>query len=178
MRKSVLLLSAAVVLFSAACTKTGPQGPQGVQGPQGQTGATGPAGVDGNANVVGSAPFTVTDWTRNGNVYYADFSLPTITSSVVNSGIVEVFKKYGTTDWTNLPDISGKTSTVFNFYNGGFSIYVQNSDGTLPTYPGTQTFRTVVITSSQRMANPKTNWKNYKEATIAAGLESAAPVAQ
>ncbi len=179
MRKSVLLLAAAVVMFSAACTKTGPQGPQGVQGPQGQTGAAGANGVDGtNANVVGSAPFTVTAWSQNGNYYYADFSLATITNSVVNSGIVEVFKKYGTTDWTNLPDISGKTSTVFNFYNGGFSIYVQNSDGTLPAYPGTQTFRTVVITSTQRIANPKTDWKNYKEATIAAGLESAAPVAQ
>jgi hypothetical protein len=134
--------------------------------------------VDVNANVVGSAPFTVTDWQRDGNMYYADFELATITYNVVSSGIVEVFKRYGTTDWSNLPDINGKTTTVFNFYEGGFSLYVRNSDGTLPLYPGSQTFRTVVITSTQRMANPNTNWKDYNAASRAISAASATPVAQ
>ncbi|MCF8451136.1 MAG: collagen-like protein [Taibaiella sp.] len=158
MKKIILLLLASSVFIFTGCVKTGPPGPQGSQGPQ---------GPQGNANVIGSDPFTVSSWSKTGNTYYADFSSPDITTAIVDNGIVSVFKSYGANEWSPLPDISGKTSTVFNFYDNGFSIYVQNSDGTEPLFPGAVTFRMVVISSSLRQANPNTDWNNYKE-TMAA----------
>ena len=169
MKKLVLLLLAGSLLTVTACKKTGPVGPQGAQG---QPGKNGVDGVDGNANVRGTAPFTVSSWTLNGSVYSASFTDNDITASIVDRGIVEIFKSYGTNEWTNLPDINGKTSTVFNFYDNGFTIYIQNSDGTTPANPGSVTFRTVIISASQKQSNPNTNWKNYNEAIAAL---SAAP---
>lgn len=148
MKKLVLMLLVAATLVATGCTRVGPVGPQGPQG---------------NANVIGSNPFTVSSWSRNNNTYFADFSSSDITASIVDFGIVSIFKSYGTNEWSPLPDINGKTSTVYNFYDGGFSIYIQNSDGTEPLFPGSVTFRMVVISSSLREANPNTNWKSYTE---------------
>lgn len=145
-----MLLASSLFVFTG-CVKTGPPGPQGAQGPQ------------GNANVIGSDPFTVSSWSKTGNTYSADFSSGDITPAIVDLGIVSIFKKYGTNEWSPLPDINGKTSTVFNFYDNGFSIYIQNSDGTDPGFPGSVTFRMVVISSSLRQANPNTDWRNYNE---------------
>jgi hypothetical protein len=160
MKKIFLLMIAGSLLIFSGCRKTGPQGPQGIPGP---------AGIDGNANVIGTAPFTVygNTWTLANGSYSATFTDPDITPDIVDKGVVEIFKSYGTNRWTNLPDINGITSTVFDFYDGGFTIYVQNSDGSTPANPGTQIFRTVIISASQKQANPKTNWKNYNEAVAA-----------
>jgi len=143
------------LLIVNGCAKKGPKGDPGPQG---------------NANVIGSAPFTVysTGWTLANGLYSASFSDPDITPTIVDRGVVEIFKSYGTNEWTNLPDIdpNGITSTVFDFYDNGFTIYVQNSDGSTPN-PGTQIFRTVIISPSQKQAHPHTNWKNYNEAIAA-----------
>ena len=153
MKKLILLLLAGSVFTLNSCTKSGPQGP---------------AGADGNANVIGiNRVVTVSSWTLTGTTYSATFPDPNITSDIVSNGVVEVYKAYGTNEWTNLPDINGITSTVFDFYVGGFTIYIQNSDGTTPANPGTISFRDVIISASQRQAHPNTNWKNYNEANAA-----------
>jgi hypothetical protein len=154
MKKIVFMLLAAATLIATGCTRVGPVGPQGPQGQQ---------GPQGNANVIGSNPFTVSSWSRTGNTYFADFTSSDITPAIVDYGIVSIFKGYGTNQWSPLPDINGRTSTVFNFYDGGFSIYTENSDGSEPAFPGNVTFRMVVISSSLREANPNTNWKSYTE---------------
>lgn len=164
MKKLFFLLLAGSAIFFNSCTKTGPMGPQG------QTGAQGP---QGNANVIGSDAFSVSSWTLTNSVYSASFTDADITSDVDAHGVVEVFKLYSDGTWTNLPDINGKTSTVFNFSTGAFDIYIQNSDGTVPANPGTQTFRVVVIAPSQRQAHPNTNWKNYNEAMAAINADKA-----
>lgn len=156
MKKIFLLLIAASAFVFTGCTKTGPPGPTGPQGPQ------------GNANVIGSKPFTVTNWTYETsiNMFTATFSSSDITPDIVDFGIVSVFKSYGTNqtpEWTPLPDVNDNISTVYNFYDGGFKIYVQSTDGSTPPPPGAVTFRMVVISSSQMKANPNTNWHNYKE---------------
>ena len=174
------MLAGSLLIFNS-CKKTGPVGPQGPQGATGATGPAGPAGqngLDGNANVIGTSPFTVSSWTLTSGIYSATFSDADITPAIVDKGIVEIFKSYGTNEWTNLPDINGITSTVFNFYDNGFTIYIQNSDGSTPTAPGSQTFRVVIISSSQKQANPKTNWKNYNEAMTALNSTSAPAVSQ
>lgn len=162
-----MLLAAGTLAFSG-CTKTGPPGPQGVQGPQ---------GPQGNANVIGSDPFTVSSWSKDGNMYYANFSSSDITTDIVDRGIVSVFKSYATSagpEWSPLPDVNGNVSTVFNFYDNGFSIYVQNTDGTTTAFPGSVTFRMVVVAPSQKQANPNTNWNNFQDAMRALQSPAAA----
>ena len=165
MKKVILLLLAGSVLTFSSCTKTGPAGPQG------------PAGANGNANVIGSNPFSVSSWDFSSHVYSATFTDNDLSSSVVNNGLVEIYKQYPDGSWTNLPDIDGITSTVYNFYQGGFVISILNSDGSNPSAPGTISFRTVIVPSSVRLAHPNTNWKNYNDA-MAALADKAAPVAQ
>jgi hypothetical protein len=164
MKKLILMLAAGSLILFNSCTKTGPQGPVGPQGP---TGPTGPAGQNGNANVIGSGKtFTVNNWqySTTNNYYYASFSDPDITSDVVDGGIVEMFRLYTSNNhWANLPDINGNTSIVFDFGLNAFTIYVQALDGSVPANPGSITFRDVVITPSQRQANPNTDWKNYNQ---------------
>lgn len=182
MKKIVLVLVAGSLLVFNSCTKTGPQGPQGPAGPQGQAGATGPAGPQGNANVVGngksfSVPASTWAFNSTANYYSVDFSDPDITTDVVNGGIVEMFRYYSSSDsWSNLPDINGNQVIVFNFYLGGFSIFIQTTDGSAPVAPTSAIiFRDVVITPSQRQAHPNTNWKNYSEATSALNNVQAPP---
>ena len=132
-----------------SCTKTGPRGA---------------AGPTGNANVIGSAPFLVSTWAYNNNVYSASFTDPDLTASVVSTGLVEIYEQYADGSWTNLPDINGVVSTVYNFYQGGFDIYVLTTNGSTTPPPGSINFRTVIVPSSLRLAHPNTNWKNYSEA--------------
>ncbi len=150
MKKLILATLAAGMLLGASCTKQGPVGPQG---------------PTGNANVIGSNPVPVSAWGKTGNTYFATFSYPDITQSIANYGLVEVYKFYTSDNsWTNLPDINAGVSTVFNFSPGTYTIYVENIDGSTTLFPGTITFRVVVIPSSVRQANPNTNWKDYNEA--------------
>lgn len=158
MKKLLLvMLAAGSMLTFNACTKTvvGPPGPVGPQGPQ------------GNANVVGSDPFTVSSWSYSGSeiAYYASFTNNAITNAVADRGTVEVYLYYSSDQtWRALPDIYNGTQFYSRFSAGGFEIYYGNVNGTIPGNPGTQIFRVVVISPSQRQAHPNTNWKNYKEA--------------
>ena len=144
---------AAGLVITSSCTKTGPVGPQG------------PTGATGNSNVIGSNHITVSAWEHSSaSTYSALFSYADITAAVAAYGLVEIYKQYSDGSWTNLPDINGITSTVFNFSTGTFTIYVVNTDGSTPVFPGTLNFRVVVIPSSVKTANPTTNWNNYNEA--------------
>ncbi len=150
MKRIALGLIAAITIFATGCTKTGPQGPQG---------------PTGNANVIGEDPFTVTVWSQNSgsNTWYANFSDGNFTDAVVNYGLVEIYKYWPGIGWTNLPDIDGVVSTVYNYGTNGFTISVLTTDGSATPHPGNTTFRVVVIPASLRQANPNANWKNYNE---------------
>lgn len=127
-----------------------------------EKGDTGPAGANGNANVVGSNIITVSSWAAFSNVWEANISLSGITANVVDKGIVSVFIQYGP-DWWALPDLNGKNSTQYGFGVGFVKLLNSNSDGSTPGNPGTQTFRVVIVSPSNRLANPNVNWKNYAE---------------
>ena len=73
-----------------------------------------------------------------------------------------MFVLYGTTWWA-LPDQDGINSTQYGFGIGTVTLINSNSDGTTPGNPGAQTFRIVIISASNRLANPNVNWKNYTE---------------
>jgi hypothetical protein len=177
MKKIALIFIAGGMLVFNSCHKTGPQGPQGLQG---QTGATGATGPQGNANVQGTNPFNVTNWgyDTSTRAYVASFTDPDITAAVADRGIVEVFLKYSDGTWRNLPDIVNGTQFFSRFSLGGFDIYYSNVDGSTPLAPGNQTFRSVVITPSQKQTHPNTNWKDYNQAIAAINASSSAGSAQ
>ena len=164
---------AGTLLTLNGCVKDGPVGPQG------------PPGYDGNANVIGEYPFSVSagQWvftttiggnTQNG--YVASYNDANINTAVANHGLVVIYIQYPDATWKNLPDIFAGTSFSFNFSPGGFDIYYTNVDGTTPSAPGTQVFRAVIIPSSIQKAHPNTNWNSYSETMVAMHSSNQAPL--
>lgn len=106
---------------------------------------------------------TAANWQLSGNAWYGGINTSLITQSIVNKGLVQVFKKYGSNEWWALPDQSGVNQTSFGYSVGSITLMNQNVNGTTPTSnPGNQTFRVVVISPSQLKENPNVNWNDYK----------------
>jgi hypothetical protein len=166
MKKLILMLAAGSLILFNSCTRTGPQGPAGPQGAQ------------GNANVLGSNPFTVNSWAYSTSevAYVATFNDADITTAVADRGVVEIYLLYPDGTWRALPDVVNGTQFFFRFSAGGFDIYYANVDGSTPSFPPTATFRTVVISPSQRQANPNTNWKNYNQVMKVVNETQVSPV--
>ena len=152
------VLAFAATLLINGCVKDGPVGPQG------------PPGYDGNANVIGTNSVTV-GWTLSGNAYTSTINVPDISQDIVDKGIVEVYINYAN-EWWVLPDVIGINSTTYGFGVGYVTLYNSNSDGTKPDYPPSSIFRVVVVSASNRMANPNVDWKNYSEVKEALHLSN------
>lgn len=90
------------------------------------------------------------------------FSSAEITQDIVDNGIVQVFIQYGN-QWWVLPDINGINSTQYGFGVERVQLFNANSDLTQPANPGDKTFRIVIISASNKKANPNLNWGNYNE---------------
>jgi hypothetical protein len=157
-----------IALLAMSCSKDGSDGATGATG---ATGANGTNGINGNANVLGSTPFSTasTNWTsqNSGTLWTANLTGATsITQSVVDRGIVSVFRKYttnGITEWSPLPDTNTNINISFNYGLGYITFYTQSTNAVAIANPGAITFRYVVITPSNKMANPNTNWNDYQQ---------------
>ena len=149
------------VMSIAACKKdktAGPAGPTGATGAQGATGATGAAGSAGNANV---SSYVLVDQ----SVVAAGFtilSIPAITQSIVDQGIVLVYlRNTGSTGaWYPIPySESGNTITLDNFGVGYVDLKANFTDA------NAFDFRVVVIPGSAltqlNVTNPSLNFRNF-----------------
>lgn len=169
--KSVVILLTAITTLS--CSE------DGAMGPAGPAGANGTNGTNGNANVVGSTPFSTvsTNWgsLAGGAMWTATLSGQTsITQNVVDKGIVSVFRKYtsnGNTEWSPLPDTNININISYNYGLGYITFFAQSTNGVAIPNPGIITFRYVVITPSNKLANPNTNWKDYNQVRAALHLQ-------
>ena len=169
-KTAVVLLT---TIMTISCSK------DGATGPSGATGANGINGTNGNANVVGSLPFSTasTNWSSasGGALWTANLTGQTaITQSVVDKGIVSVFRKYtsgGVTEWSPLPDTNTNINISFNYGVGYITFYVQSTNAVVISNPGIITFRYVIITPSNKAANPNTNWNDYEEVKEALHLK-------
>jgi hypothetical protein len=165
-----------VTLLAMSCSKDGAIGPAGASGANGINGTN---GINGNANVVGSAPFSTvsTNWgsLSGGALWTATLSgQTTITQSVVDRGVVSVFRKYtsgGVTEWSPLPDTNTNINISFNYGLGYITFFTQSTNAVAIANPGAITFRYVVITPSNKMANPNTDWNDYNQVKQALHLE-------
>lgn len=168
--KTGLFLAFSLLVMS--CSK------DGVIGATGPAGSNGTNGINGNANVVGSAPFATaaTNWSSaaGGALWTATLSGQTaITQSVVDKGIVSVFRRYtanGVAEWSPLPDTNTNINISFNYGLGYITFFAQSTNAVAIPNPGSITFRYVVITPTNKTANPNTNWNNYEEVKSALKL--------
>ena len=174
LKVAVVLLTAVMTISCSKDGAMGPQGPAGLDGTNGTngtngatgaTGANGTNGANGNANVIGTNTITVTSWTSavGGSLWSTSLSATGITQSIVDKGIVCVFIGDTSGAWTAMPYTFGNASWCYSFGVGFINIYKTNTNLAAIPNPGSQTFRVVIISASNRMANPNTNWKDYNQ---------------
>lgn len=151
-----------VALFAMSCSKDGVAGPAG---PAGTNGINGTNGTNGNANVIGTNTVTISSWTSlaSGSLWYTSLSATGITQSIVDRGMVSVFIQISSGSWTAMPYTIGNTSWFYDFGVGFINIYKTNTNAAVIANPGLQTFRVVIISPSNKMANPNTDWNDYNQ---------------
>lgn len=145
-----------VAIGLASCSKEGDIGPQGEQG------VAGVDGQDGNANVIGTNDFVVSGWSASGSSWIASITAPDISQDIVNTGLVQVFRKYGN-EWWALPDVTADKIMQFGYSAGSITLLYSSVTGSNVTNPGAVNLRVVVISSSNLDENPDTDWTNYEE---------------
>jgi hypothetical protein len=156
-----------IALIAMSCSK------DGATGPAGPAGANGTNGIDGNANVIGTNTVTISSWTSyaSGSLWVGGLSATGITQSIVDKGIVSVFIQNTAGTWTALPYTIGNTSWFYDFGVGFVNINKTNTNLSAIANPGSQTFRVVIISASNKMANPNTDWKDYNQVKEALHLQ-------
>lgn len=155
MKTRISMLTALIALLTfTGCKKEGPPGP---------------AGEDGNANVQ-SSTITFSNWYWNNSAYYdySDFTWSAITNDIANTGGVFIYLSNGAGGWVPLPrtvypSASYSQSQRYIYYQGGFTIIVQDSDLIQPNNPGTWTIKVLAVASAMRQANPQLDWNDYEQ---------------
>ncbi|HEY8954834.1 hypothetical protein [Chitinophaga sp.] len=105
-------LITAVVLFFAACSKDGEQGPVGPAGPPGPSGIPGPTGPKGDSGATGTANVIYSAWldvafapadtilnqngTINTIIYGASLDVPKLTAPLLANASINVYINLGT----------------------------------------------------------------------------------
>jgi hypothetical protein len=154
-------------VFVLSCSSDGAAGPAGTNGTNGSN------GTNGNANVIGTNTVTISNWTasNNNSLWYSTLTASGITQAIVDKGTVSVFENDGASGWLAIPYTFGNISCTFGFGVGFINIYYTNTNLAAITNPGATTYRCVIISASNKMANPKTNWKDYNQVKQALNLE-------
>lgn len=170
-KTAVILLTA---IMTISCSKDGAAGPAGANGTNGTN------GTNGNANVIGSNTFTFssTNWTSisGGTAWTSGITGATpITQNIVDKGIVSVFRMYtsgGLTVWAPLPDTNVNKNLTYDYGVGTINLLMQSTNGVAISNPGAMTLRYVVISPSNIMENPDTDWNNYNQVKEALHLQN------
>jgi hypothetical protein len=186
MKKLIILyLLIAVITFLAGCAKDGATGPTGSQGPagtNGSNGTNGTNGTNGNSNVQ-SSTFTVTAWTQHQNGTFifeeAVLNVPNISQNIVDSGTVLVYTHNysGTNAWDAMPFTFPDTTTngayYYNYsYDVGAVTISVSCYGFAPVIPSSSEFKVVILSATNRLANPTINLNNYEEVKAAFNLRN------
>ena len=146
-----------VALLAISCSKDGETGPAGPAGAN---------GTNGNANVIGTNTITTTSsyWTsyEGGIMWYTSLQAQGITQSIVDKGIVSVFRS-NTAGWDAMPSTFGFQSWTYSFGVGFVNIYTTYTNLITFPNPDIQTFRVVIISPSNRLSHPNTDWNDYNQ---------------
>jgi hypothetical protein len=138
---------------------------KGETGPKGETGATGAQGQAGPQ----AKTFNFILTFAAGDTYQSYSGITGFNADDVIM-VYKVYETLGTTKyWTQLPWVVSNYVNIvpeFSESTGLLFINTEKADGTVGspwTTTNTFDFKAVLISSSQRAANPNINWKNYTE---------------
>lgn len=140
----------------------------------------GPAGPPGNANVT-ARTFSATSWSWSSPYYYANFSVPELTSANAGSAAVMVYFHTTSNSWLALP--YSQYNSPYNYYMGFSSAaglvqvtwvydYSLSSGDDPNTYYGSNVqYKVVIIPPAERKANPDLDLTDYNAVKEAYHLE-------
>ena len=159
------------LLLAGMTTMMACKGEQGDPGPAGVMGAD---GIDGNANIQNYfTTFTSSAWvTENANRIHVDLNIPTITSDILNTGlVVTYFQDIGSTYWLALP-------FTYSFPGGSQSYHVEVNPGEIrltsssssSPFSGGLNVRVVTASADGLAQNPNLDWSNYEAVASALNL--------
>jgi hypothetical protein len=126
-----------------------------------------PAGNYGNANVISKTVTLSYTYDTNNNLYYANVSVPEITSKVINNGLVQCYIYIGS-GWVPLT-FSGPNGIVGYAIDTGIVEFFTNLS--MYTSSPYNQAKIVIVNPAGRMANPNVNYKNYEEVKKAFNLK-------
>lgn len=133
----------------------------------------GPPGADGVANISAHSFVTNTNaWAadNSSNVLIYQHTIPEITEDVVQSGAVLAYLGDGTGDlWIAMPLSTLGIDFVFGYYESNVEINVSLSNGEMPSNPGGQEFKVVIIPPAQRIST--VDHQDYEQVQHAYGLK-------
>lgn len=153
-----------LILFIFSCKK-------------GDTGPAGEPGKDGSANVTATT-YSVGTWTNGSSFWYADLTVPAITSSNHGSAAVQVFFSTNAgTNWVAMPYTAVSSTNYFMEYLTGTNLvevqWIYNGVGTGSSpnsFFGTTIYiKVVVIPSSLKKSGIDHN--NYQQVKAAYNLK-------
>ncbi|MCW3467596.1 collagen-like triple helix repeat-containing protein [Chitinophaga nivalis] len=180
----------AVVLFFAACSKKGDQGPAGSQGPAGPAGIPGTTGPKGDSGAPGTSNIIYSDWldvqygvgevlTRpNGDKdtisYIAGIQAPKITAALLGKSVVNVYINLGTaaTPRVVVLPYTDEYGTLIRFVATTQLIALVATDpvGTVNTADGKRFQYRYVIVPGTAAARSSINWTDYTQVKKYLGL--------
>jgi hypothetical protein len=121
-------------------------------------GDVGPAGANGVANIqAGTITTNNSAWSfdNTDNSYNAILNYSAITQSVVENGTVQVFIGDGLgTEWAALPFSYSDLQYNYSYKLGQVLVSLTLSTGSVPSNPGGQQFKVVVIPPAAKSINP------------------------
>jgi hypothetical protein len=115
-------------------------------------------------------PYSAWSWNSSSAFLFTSKSWDKITQSIYDEGTVEVYLKTSS-GWAPLPRTIVLSGLVYDYaqsqrytYNvGQINFYVQDDDLEQPNSFTDWEMKAIVISSSQRRANPDLNWKDYEQ---------------
>ena len=166
-KTAVLVLTA---IMTISCSK---DGTTGATGPAGANGINGTNGTNGNANVFGTTDYTIVpgQWLSSGNSKYVNLGNNAITQNIINNGLVMVYQKVNSSAYIALPYTNSGFNTGFGIWLNNLQIAISASDNSSFSVTGDITIRAVIISASNKMANPNTDWKDYEQVKEALNLQ-------
>ncbi|MBX3103278.1 MAG: hypothetical protein KF690_12270 [Bacteroidetes bacterium] len=160
MKKLLLFLALPLLLSALSCTREGPPGPQG---------PAGPAGSNGTGPLVFSSTITLQpgDWVFQAPSYTAEVTWDALTPNIIDHGAVLVYWQVNPNQYTQLPVTfyqNAEFSTTVEYWktDNTLTFWWTDSDQNQPTAPGAQTFKIVIIESTDFLSKTSAvDWSDY-----------------
>jgi hypothetical protein len=172
MKKTIISMTSVIAGLALTLGLTLTSCQKGDTGPAGEKGAAGTNGTNGVANIqTTTITLNGSAWTFDSaeNSYDATLTVPGITQSIMDKGTIQVFMG-DATELVPLPIAFGLLQIHYSFSPGQVFLSLRLSDGSVPSSPGTEQFKVVIIPPA--MMKPNVNYKNYDEIKAAYNLDN------